>query len=476
MIKLRASKLTIEEVSAKEERTFLNNYHYQGYAPSSYCYGLYQDDELIELMSFSKPRYNKKADWELLRLCTKHDYQVYGGASKLFNYFISEFPNDVIISYCNRDKFSGKVYEALNFEAGVITKGYHYEKDGISYSRQKFTKQKCLKLFPDVSEELSERQIMELKGYKRIEDEVGQQVFFYYPTNKSPKWLIYKITINEYTYIGQHKYFNENDNYFGSGTVLKRCQNKYNTKGVKEILVKDITSQQEANKLEKEFINKDREENSNNINIADGGYQCEDAKPRVVNYRYNNYWNTLSEEQKQAKRVKLSKGAKEFWNTLSEEERKEFIKRRIERKDYNPSEDVKSKISNSVKEHYNTLSDEEKDNLQSKAKESQNNKRQEEIDKIHQMGFITREELMKLYNKSSAYIKEHVKPVGKLVYYNYYNKELVIYDPKENVVNQIHQMGFITREEKAAEMGLSISGFKKRHIKPKGKIGNYNYY
>ena len=92
------------------------------------------------------------------------------------------------------------------------------------------------------------------------------------------------------------------------------------------------------------------------------------------------------------------------------------------------------------------------------------------------MGFITKEELMKTYNKSSTYIEKHVKPVGKLVYYNYYNKELVINDPRENVIEQIHQMGFITREEKAAQMGLSISGFKKKHIQPKGKIGSYNYY
>ena len=45
-------------------------------------------NELIEVMTFGKPRYNKKYEWELLRLCTKFGYIVSGGANKLIKYFI----------------------------------------------------------------------------------------------------------------------------------------------------------------------------------------------------------------------------------------------------------------------------------------------------------------------------------------------------------------------------------------------------
>ena len=104
MNKIRASKCTIMDVERSEEAEFLNSNHYQGYIPSPYCKGLYYNNELVCLMSFGKPRFNKNYDWELLRLCTKQNYTVYGGASKLFHSFQLD---GSIISYCNEDKFSG---------------------------------------------------------------------------------------------------------------------------------------------------------------------------------------------------------------------------------------------------------------------------------------------------------------------------------------------------------------------------------
>ena len=77
MNKLRASKLLLKQVGTVEAKAFLNEYHYQGYAHCSWCYGLYNNDELIQLMSFGKPRYTKKFDYELIRLCTKKDFIVH---------------------------------------------------------------------------------------------------------------------------------------------------------------------------------------------------------------------------------------------------------------------------------------------------------------------------------------------------------------------------------------------------------------
>ena len=42
-------------------------------------------------MTLGKPRYNKKYEWELLRLCTQGGLRVIGGASKLFKYFIKTY-------------------------------------------------------------------------------------------------------------------------------------------------------------------------------------------------------------------------------------------------------------------------------------------------------------------------------------------------------------------------------------------------
>ena len=115
-VKIYARKCKLKAVSLKEEKEFLNNYHLQGYIRSEVCLGLYYDNQLVELMSFGKPRYNKNYEYELLRLCTKYGYSVIGGAQKLLKNYIKQYDPKSLISYCNLDKFNGKVYEELGFK------------------------------------------------------------------------------------------------------------------------------------------------------------------------------------------------------------------------------------------------------------------------------------------------------------------------------------------------------------------------
>ena len=65
--------------------------------------------------TFGEPRYNKKYEYELLRLCIHSDYYVIGGAEKLFHYFIKHYNPSNIISYCDASKFTGEVYKKLGF-------------------------------------------------------------------------------------------------------------------------------------------------------------------------------------------------------------------------------------------------------------------------------------------------------------------------------------------------------------------------
>ena len=71
---------------------------------------------LVEVMTFGKPRYNKKYEYELLRLCTHKDYTITGGSEKLFKYFIEQYNPSSIISYCDKSKFTGNVYGRLGFK------------------------------------------------------------------------------------------------------------------------------------------------------------------------------------------------------------------------------------------------------------------------------------------------------------------------------------------------------------------------
>lgn len=118
---LYARKLCIKVPTLEETALFLAQYHLQGSCMGQDIrFGLYKGDELVELMTFGKPRYNKKYQYELLRLCTKAGYKVIGGAEKLFNHFIKEYNPESVISYCDNSKFKGDVYKKL----GMTLKDY----------------------------------------------------------------------------------------------------------------------------------------------------------------------------------------------------------------------------------------------------------------------------------------------------------------------------------------------------------------
>lgn len=111
---LYARKCKIFKIKNEVCDEFLKNYHFQGTCRGQLlCLGLVYCDELVEVMTFGKPRYSKKHDVELLRLCTKPKYRVVGGASKLFKFATDYYGLHNIISYCDRSKFSGQVYEQL---------------------------------------------------------------------------------------------------------------------------------------------------------------------------------------------------------------------------------------------------------------------------------------------------------------------------------------------------------------------------
>lgn len=120
--KIYARKCVVTVISTKTANNFISKYHLQGKVQGQkICIGLYYQMQLVEVMTFGKSRYNKKYDWELLRLCTKSGYTVIGGASKLFKYALKQYEIDNIISYCDRAKFSGKVYYNLGMKLDHIS-------------------------------------------------------------------------------------------------------------------------------------------------------------------------------------------------------------------------------------------------------------------------------------------------------------------------------------------------------------------
>lgn len=117
-----ARKCSILTVDKKTADAFTDLYHIQGKTKGQEInIGLYYQCELVEIMTFGKPRYNKHYDYELLRLCTKSGVTVVGGASKLFTYATRKLKLDNIISYCDRAKFNGNVYNQIGMKLKQIS-------------------------------------------------------------------------------------------------------------------------------------------------------------------------------------------------------------------------------------------------------------------------------------------------------------------------------------------------------------------
>lgn len=119
-----ARKCVVKEVDLNTTREYLNEHHLQGYAKDEIRMGLYYNDELVSIMTFGKPRYNKKCDCELIRYCSSYD--VVGGAEKLFSHFIKDYNPNQVVSYCDKSKFTGETYTKLGFKFISNTVSKHW--------------------------------------------------------------------------------------------------------------------------------------------------------------------------------------------------------------------------------------------------------------------------------------------------------------------------------------------------------------
>ena len=120
-----ARKCDVREITNREAREFNNNNHLMGHRNATITYGLFLDNELIQLMSFSKSKYNKNLsegnNWEIIRSCQKLNCVVVGGVSKLFTHFIKTNSPSSVFSYCDFNKFDGGGYELLGMEFSGYT-------------------------------------------------------------------------------------------------------------------------------------------------------------------------------------------------------------------------------------------------------------------------------------------------------------------------------------------------------------------
>jgi hypothetical protein len=172
--KYHARKLSVGDVSVQQSKEFLNQYHLQGTSNAKINLGLFNQNDLVALMTFSNGRaalnMQSKADvYELVRYVTNGS-SVVGGAGKLLTHFIRTYKPKEIFSYSDCRWSQGNVYETIGFVAeGTPTIGYWYvDEYQTRIHRYNFTKNQLIKSGNDP--DLTEWEIVSKLGYDRIWD------------------------------------------------------------------------------------------------------------------------------------------------------------------------------------------------------------------------------------------------------------------------------------------------------------------
>lgn len=172
--KIGARKCQVVELDARTAIDFMEKSHIQGSCPSTVKLGLKYGDEIVAVMTFGRPRYNKDVEYELLRYSNALGCSVVGGASKLFKHFVKVYAPKSVISYSDRRWNTGKLYENIGFKFIENTPpSYYYVIPGTCDLRHRsaFMKSKLPGILGERFDPAkTESQNMFDAGYRRIWD------------------------------------------------------------------------------------------------------------------------------------------------------------------------------------------------------------------------------------------------------------------------------------------------------------------
>lgn len=186
-----ARRCQIEKIDESIACDFIEKYHIQGKNKLGLVYfGIFFKEELLGVISLG--RHHRKNNNKTLnqivldRMCFKHEVQVIGGASRLFNEckkWAKEQKYDRILSFSNNRLTCGEIYTILGFKVVYQTKRDHsyYHK----YKKIRVSKQSQKKSTSNCPEGLTEREWAGIRGFVRIWEK-GKKTWAYHITPPDP--------------------------------------------------------------------------------------------------------------------------------------------------------------------------------------------------------------------------------------------------------------------------------------------------
>lgn len=175
--KVYARNCIIKEVDNKTKKEFLINNHIQGDTKDKIRLGLYYKDELVSLITFASRKITKgKSTWEITRFVSKIGYQVVGGFSKLFKYFVKNYDYERIVTFADLRWSSYNHLETLynktgfTYESHTSPSYWYFFKSRNNKKYHRFTFRKDLLVKEGFDPNKTEWEIMQERGFDRIWD------------------------------------------------------------------------------------------------------------------------------------------------------------------------------------------------------------------------------------------------------------------------------------------------------------------
>lgn len=167
-----ARDTVVREIRSDIAKDFCEKYHLQGWSSSKISVGCYKGDELLSVMTFSKPRFNDNYEYEIVRYCVKDGVSIVGGAQKLFKYFLNNCNPSSIITYSDLSKFTGNIYLKLGFKVlGITSPNYIWISSDMKNILSRYQTQKHKLLEKGLgTQEQTEDDIMYNLNYFKVYD------------------------------------------------------------------------------------------------------------------------------------------------------------------------------------------------------------------------------------------------------------------------------------------------------------------
>ncbi len=163
-----ARKCEVRKITSTEANLFLNKNHIQGSGRSNARYGLYDNGQLVSVMTFSNKNISRRLnEWEINRFCSMINTNIIGAAGKLFKRFIKDVNPNSVVSYSDNRWGSGEVYKHIGFsKVSHGTPNYWYFLPNQTKRIHRYSLRKNKNDDPNLTE--YENRLKQ--GYKRVWD------------------------------------------------------------------------------------------------------------------------------------------------------------------------------------------------------------------------------------------------------------------------------------------------------------------